>query len=86
MRGGKHVSQKSLDEFCKKKDWLVCIDSDGTAMDTMTVKHKKIFGPCIVKEWNLEQWGEDILDRWNEINLYTLKSRQIIHRSQCDLV
>ena len=71
MRAGKHVSQKSLDEFCKKKDWLVCIDSDGTAMDTMTVKHKKIFGPCIVKEWNLEQWGEDILDRWNEINLYT---------------
>lgn len=38
----------------------------------MDVKHIKCFGPCMVKEWELEDWEKDILARWNEINLYTL--------------
>lgn len=29
---------KSLDEFVKKKRYLICVDSDGCAMDTMDVK------------------------------------------------
>jgi phosphoglycolate phosphatase-like HAD superfamily hydrolase len=61
-----------LKEFKKRKDFLICVDSDGCAMDTMDIKHFKCFGPCMVKEWNLEQWQDEILDRWNEINLYTL--------------
>lgn len=54
----------------KKKDFLICVDSDGCAMDTMDVKHMECFGPCMVEEWNLEEWSEPILRRWNEINLY----------------
>ena len=61
-----------LDNFNKKKDFLICIDSDGCAIDTMNVKHIKCFGPCMVAEWNLEEWKEPILERWNEINLYKL--------------
>lgn len=61
-----------LKEFKKQKDFLICVDSDGCAMDTMDIKHFKCFGPCMVKEWNLEQWNDEILTRWNEINLYTL--------------
>lgn len=61
-----------LDNFIKKKDFLICIDSDGCAIDTMDIKHIKCFGPCMVTEWNLEEWKEDILERWNEVNLYTL--------------
>lgn len=60
-----------LKTFTKKKDYLICIDSDGTAMDVMTVKHKKCFGPCFVKEWGLEQWNEDALRLWDDINLYS---------------
>ena len=56
--------------FQKKKDYLVCIDSDGCAMDTMDVKHIRCFGPCLVAEWGLEDWREPILARWNDINLY----------------
>ena len=41
--------------FKKKKDFLVCVDSDGCAMDTMDVKHKECFGPCLVREWKLEK-------------------------------
>ena len=59
-------------EFKKRKEFLVCVDSDGCAMDTMDIKHKKCFGPCLVTEWGLEKWGKEILDRWNEINLYSV--------------
>lgn len=61
----------TVKEFKRKKDFLVCVDSDGCAMDTMDIKHKKCFGPCLVEEWGLEAHGEEILDRWNEINLYS---------------
>lgn len=63
---------KNLAEYRKQKDFLVCVDSDGCAMDTMDVKHIKCFGPCMVTEWGLEQWRDEILTRWNEINLYTM--------------
>ncbi len=57
-------------EFQRTKDFLVCVDSDGCAMDTMDIKHIRCFGPCMVEEWGLEEWREPILKRWNEINLY----------------
>ena len=56
----------------KTKDYLICVDSDGCAMDTMDIKHFRCFGPCMVVEWNLFPWEEAILKRWNEINLYTM--------------
>lgn len=56
----------------RRKDYLICVDSDGCAMDTMDIKHIRCFGPCMVKEWGLQQWEKQILHRWNEINLYTL--------------
>lgn len=52
--------------------YLVCVDSDGCAMDTMDRKHKTCFGPLFVKEWGLEQWQEALLERWNHINLYSM--------------
>ena len=61
-----------LDNFKKNKDFIICIDSDGCAIDTMDIKHIKCFGPCMVNEWNLEQWEEPILNSWNKVNLYTL--------------
>ena len=56
-----------LSEFKKKKDFLVCVDSDGCAMDTMDIKHIRCFGPCMVAEWGLEEWKDEILSRWNDI-------------------
>lgn len=63
---------KTLNEYVKQKDYLVCVDSDGCAMDTMDIKHFRCFGPCMVAEWGLEEWEHSILDRWNEVNLYTM--------------
>lgn len=61
-----------FDSVEKKKDFLICVDSDGCAMDTMDIKHFRCFGPCMVDEWQLGQWREPILKRWNDINLYTM--------------
>ncbi len=53
------------------KPFLVCIDSDGCAIDSMTVKHTQCFGPCLVKQWNLHEYERQILQAWNQTNLYT---------------
>lgn len=61
-----------FDTFIKKHDYLVCVDSDGCAMNTMECKHFHCFGPCVVAEWHLEEWREAVLFLWNEINLYQM--------------
>ena len=61
-----------FETFERKHDWLVCVDSDGCAMDTMDCKHFHCFGPCMVAEWQLEPWSEALLARWNDINLYSM--------------
>lgn len=61
-----------FDTFEKKHDYLVCVDSDGCVMDTMNCKHFHCFGPCMVDEWELGEWKEAILERWNVINLFSM--------------
>ena len=61
-----------ITEYIKRKEFLICVDSDGCAMDTMDIKHFQCFGPCMISEWNLQSWEEVLLKRWNEINLYTM--------------
>ena len=61
-----------FDSFVRKHDYLVCVDSDGCVMDTMNCKHFHCFGPCMVDEWELGEWKEEILDRWNVINLFSM--------------
>ena len=41
-------------DYAKEKDFLICIDSDGCAMDTMNSKHFNSFGPEYVKTYGLE--------------------------------
>ena len=61
-----------FDFFEKKRDFLICVDSDGCAMDTMNCKHFHCFGPCMVEEWELDAWKDEILRRWNDINLFQM--------------
>ena len=68
--GVEHMS--IFDTFEKKHDFLVCVDSDGCVMDTMNCKHFHCFGPCMVDEWELGQWRDAILERWNVINLFSM--------------
>jgi phosphoglycolate phosphatase-like HAD superfamily hydrolase len=66
----------NIDEFIKSKRFLVCVDSDGCAMDTMEVKHRKCFAPKAIEVWKLESIEEKFLDTWNYLNLYS-KTRGI---------
>ena len=65
-----------FDSYAKKKDYLVCIDSDGCAMNTMDIKHIRCFGPSMVQEWELWRWQEEAEFQWNRISLYS-KTRGI---------
>lgn len=65
-------NEMRLREFKPHHDFLVCVDSDGCAVDTMDIKHKTCFGPCMIEEWKLEDHKKAILERWDEINLYTM--------------
>lgn len=62
---------RALMDFIKSKEYLLCVDSDGCAMDTMNIKHVECFGPCFADEWQVKD-REAVLERWNEINLYQL--------------
>ena len=61
-----------LESFRKSKEFLVCIDSDGCAIDSMNIKHFNCFGPRMVDEWNLHEWADEILKSWNYVNLFSL--------------
>lgn len=58
-----------------KKKFLICIDSDGCAMNTMDIKHLNYFGPLAAKFFNIND-SKIFLEKWNQINLYS-KTRGI---------
>ncbi|MGH4140059.1 HAD family hydrolase [Clostridium sp.] len=64
-------SALKLKEMKKEKEFLVCVDSDGCAVNTMEYKHKEIFGPKMIKIWKLESIEEDVMQVWNYVNLYS---------------
>lgn len=56
--------------FTKKKQFLICVDSDGCAMDTMNIKHEKYFGPLASEAFEIKN-RDEFLGIWNRINLYS---------------
>ncbi|MBU3110072.1 HAD hydrolase-like protein [Clostridium lacusfryxellense] len=64
-------STLKLKEMEKEKEFLLCVDSDGCAVNTMEYKHKQIFGPNMIKIWELESIAEDVTQVWNYVNLYS---------------
>ena len=50
--------------------FVVCIDSDGCAMDTMDIKHIRFFGPLAAKYFEIKN-QEVYLEEWNRVNLFS---------------
>jgi len=63
-------------ELTPKHDYLVGIDSDGCAFDTMELKHKECFIPNIVNYFNLQGASKYAREAAEFVNLYS-KSRGI---------
>jgi phosphoglycolate phosphatase-like HAD superfamily hydrolase len=62
--------------FTRQKDFLVGIDSDGCAFDTMELKHKECFIPNIIYYYNLQGVSKYAREVAEFVNLYS-KSRGI---------
>jgi phosphoglycolate phosphatase-like HAD superfamily hydrolase len=56
--------------------FLIGIDSDGCAFDTMELKHKECFVPNTIKYWNLQGVSKYAREAFEFVNLYS-KSRGI---------
>lgn len=52
-------------------DYLVAIDSDGCAFDTMELKHKECFIPSFVNFYNLQAISKFARETWEFVNLYS---------------
>src|SRR5688572_24743030 len=63
-------------DFEKKHDFLVGIDSDGCAFDTMELKHKECFIPNIINSYELQGISKFARQAAEFVNLYS-KSRGI---------
>ncbi len=59
-------------DYETKSEYLVCIDSDGCAMDTMEIKHRECFGPQWIYTYGLNEHFEECMKVWLDINLYTI--------------
>jgi phosphoglycolate phosphatase-like HAD superfamily hydrolase len=71
--------QALLREFKPRHKFLIAIDSDGCAFDTMEIKHKECFIPNIIKYWNLQPVSKyaraaaefvNLYSRWRGINRF----------------
>lgn len=51
------MSENPFAAFTPKKEWLVCVDSDGCAMDTMDSKHHQAFCPQLIRVYGLEEYA-----------------------------
>ena len=58
--------------FTKKHDFLVGIDSDGCAFDTMELKHKECFIPNIINYYELQGVSKYAREAAEFVNLYSM--------------
>jgi phosphoglycolate phosphatase-like HAD superfamily hydrolase len=65
------MSDNPLDHFSKKHDFLIGIDSDGCAFDTMEIKHKECFIPNFIKHMGLQPVSKYAREACEFVNLYS---------------
>ncbi len=60
-----------LREMVPKHEFLIGIDSDGCAFDTMELKHKECFAPNTIKHWGLQPVSKYAREAALFVNLYS---------------
>ena len=61
----------ALEGFKPTCKYLVCIDSDGCAMDTMEIKHKECFCTALIEVFGLQGIAKFAREAWDYTNLYS---------------
>ena len=67
--GGLDGMASVLTDFVKKREFLVCMDSDGCVMDTVRIKHCTVFCPELIRVFSLDEYADMITSTWKEINI-----------------
>lgn len=62
----------TLADFTKRREFLVCMDSDGCVMDTVRIKHVNVMCPELIRVFALEEHADFVSAAWEEINLHTV--------------
>ncbi|MDP6107971.1 MAG: HAD family hydrolase, partial [Candidatus Brocadiia bacterium] len=63
--------QQPLKDFRPAHEFIIAIDSDGCAFDTMELKQKECFIPSIVKHWKLQAVSKHVREAAEFVNLYS---------------
>ena len=63
--------QQPLKDFRPAHKFIIAIDSDGCAFDTMELKQKECFIPSIVKHWELQAVSKYAREAAEFVNLYS---------------
>lgn len=66
-----NVELPSLNGFQRTHEYLVCVDSDGCAMDTMEIKHKECFCTALIEVFGLQGIAKFAREAWEFANLYS---------------
>lgn len=61
-----------LTDFTKKREFLVCVDSDGCVMDTVRIKHTTVMCPELIRVFALDNCADLVTNLWEEINLHAI--------------
>lgn len=69
-------TKEEIVNFKPAKEFFVGIDSDGTAFDSMNIKHLQAFLPAALTTWDFGEYREEFGQIWKRLNLYS-KSRGI---------
>lgn len=64
-------AEDQLRDFQPRHDYLIAIDSDGCAFDSMEIKHKECFIPNIIKYWELQPVSKYARAVAEFVNLYS---------------
>lgn len=65
------MSSNPLEQMSKKHEFLVAIDSDGCAFDSMEIKHKECFIPPFIKHMGLQAVSKYARECCEFANLYS---------------
>ena len=63
--------QAELIHLEPEHEFMIAIDSDGCAFDTMEIKHKQCFIPNIIRCWDLQPVAEYVREAAEFVNLYS---------------
>ncbi len=61
----------TLEQFTKQHDFIIGIDSDGCAFDTMEIKHKECFIPTTIRHFHLQPVSKYAREAAEFVNLYS---------------